>query len=86
MGENFYLFLFFFWKSFENEEKYHNFTSAPLKYKKSLIWIKNVHMCQFSLNGRLIRGGQKLHFFSFFWKVFENKKQQKDIIFSLQDN
>ena len=54
-----------FWKIFENEEKHHIFTSGQLKYKISLICLKNVHMCELNQKCWQVRGGQNFNFFDF---------------------
>ena len=72
-----------FFKSFLNEENHHIFTPEQLKYKNSLIWMKNVRMCELSQKGSKVRDGRKLQFFLFFEKF---SKMKKIIIVSLQDN
>ena len=37
-----------FRKVFKNEENHHILTSGQLKYKNSLIWMKNVQKCELS--------------------------------------
>ena len=56
----------FFQKDFENEENHHIFTPGQLKYKNSLIWMENVHMCELGQKGPQVRGVQNLQFFRFF--------------------
>ena len=71
-----------FWKVFKDEENDHIFTPGQLKYKNSLIWMKNVHVWIESKKFPRSGMGENFNFFYF----FEFSKMKKIIIFSLQEN
>ena len=72
VDENFNFFDFS--KNFQNEENHHIFTPGQLKYKNSLIWMENVHMCELSQKGPQLRSGRKRQPFFIFQNVFENEE------------
>ena len=61
--ENFIFYFFIFWNVSKNEEKHHIVISGQLKYKNSLIWMKNVHICELSKKCRHVHSWRKLQIF-----------------------